>query len=159
MFQAQYMYPPSAFPPNLTLQKGHNLLHWPETTQALEGGKGNGHFWLVVGIRVVLWSLEMQLLCQLLWMSSRGQQLGYSYHHQEYQPLQSLLPTAPFTRKQWLLTSGNDRSQGIIQKLGAQPTQSRNMGQGRAGTDLIKRPGLGLRNPKQQAHKLCDVGK
>lgn len=86
---------PSALVPNLTLQKGHNLLHWPETTQALEGGEGNGHFWLVVGIWIVLWSLEVQLLCQFLWVDSGEQQLGYSYYQQECQPLQSLLPTRP----------------------------------------------------------------
>lgn len=86
---------PSAFLSNLTLQEGHNLLHWPETTQALEGSEGNGHFWLVVGIRVVLWSLEVQLLRQLLWVGGGGRQLGYSCHQQDCWSLQPLLPLLP----------------------------------------------------------------
>lgn len=85
----------SAFLPSLTLQEGHNLFHWPETTQALEGGEGNGHFGLVVLIRVVLRSLEVQLLCQLLWVGSGGGQLEDSFHQQDYWSLQPLLPTCP----------------------------------------------------------------
>lgn len=143
----------SASLPSLTLQEGHNLLHWPETTQALEGGEGDGHFGLVVVIRVVLWSLEVQLLCQLLWVRSGGGQSETSFHQQDYGLCSPCCPPAPAARWQWLLTSDNEPSQGIMRKLGVQSTQGREMGQTNPGEswDRLTRPSLWLRNSKQQA--------
>lgn len=89
----------------------------------------------MVGIGVVLWSLEVQLLCQLLWDGQgRGGCLGAAVTQQDtssYQPLFLTLPSQ-------LPASGTELSQGIIQKLRIQPTQGRHMDQlwGRAGADF-----------------------
>lgn len=150
----------SASLPSLTLQEGHNLLHWPETTQALEGGEGDGHFGLVVVIRVVLWSLEVQLLCQLLWVTSGGGQSETSFHQQDYGLCSPCCPPAPAARWQWLLTSDNKPSQGIMQKLGvSQPRVEKwaKQIQGRAGIDL-RDPACGSESPNNR-HELCDLGK
>lgn len=72
--------PGSAHAPSsiLTLEEGDNLLHGPEATHALEGGEGDGHLGLVVGIGVVLRELGVELRCQLLqrgersWLTSPG---------------------------------------------------------------------------------------
>lgn len=51
-----------------TPQKGYNLRYRSESTETPERCEGNGHFWFVVVIRVMLWKLSMQLLSQCLYV-------------------------------------------------------------------------------------------
>lgn len=99
----------------------------------------------MVGIRVVLWSLKVQFLCQFLW-DGQGRKkmvkMQPSLSRILVSPSPCSLPS-PVTMQKWLLISGNKPSQGIMQKLQVQPTQGWDMGQiwGKAGTNF-KRLGL-----------------
>ena len=74
----------------------------------------------MVGVGVVLWSLEVQLLCQLLWDGQgRGGWLSAAITQQDTSPHQPLFLTLPSQ----LPASGTESSQGIIQKRTVQPTQ------------------------------------
>lgn len=44
----------------LTMKEAQDLIHWSETTEALEVGQSNGHFWLVVVIWIVLGKLSVE---------------------------------------------------------------------------------------------------
>lgn len=50
----------------LTFKEAQNLLHWPETTQALEASESDGHLWLVVVVWIVLRKLSMETSGKLL---------------------------------------------------------------------------------------------
>lgn len=79
------------------------------------------------------------------WRRTFGEQLS---------PAGLLVSVAPAAHlPQLLLTSDNEPSQSIMQKLGVQSTQGREMDQTNPGEswDRITRPGLWLRNSKQQA--------
>jgi hypothetical protein len=98
----------------------------------------------VVVIRVVLWSLEVQLLCQLLWWPREEDgQSEPSPSRNPVPPTPSLHPPQLSDGSGLLLTSVNEPSQGMMPKFGVQPTQGRETSQiwRRAGADF-KRPGL-----------------
>lgn len=103
----------------------------------------------MVGIRVVLWSLEVQLLCQFLWDGQGKRKKVKVQPSPSRIPRPCSLPSQALYSSNFLLLATNPV---IMQKFQVQPTQGRDMGQIWGRTEAVfKRPGLQIKKAKHQA--------